>query len=718
MGRSKLIKTIFERSLIPLNSLLLFFLLFEPRIVLPAWLQVFGRMHPLALHFPIVLVMIYAGVMIFFPSGLRKERWFISAVDAVLLSAAFTASVTALMGFALSRNEGYDPDSLSVHKWTGVFIPFVLYFFYLFRKKFFTNILSARITSVAITVLVIVAGHHGATITHGENFILAPVTPVNVRVVPPFEDAFVYNDLVQPILENKCMTCHNNKKSKGELIMDTKELFVKGGKNGVPWDTAKADLGILISRLHMPLEDKEHMPPKGKPQLSDDELFIVHEWVKRGANFEQKFTDLLPSDTFYVIGRNKLPSSSEEKYDFAAAEEKTVSGLNNNNRLVSPIALGSPALAVTFYNRKLFKISDLKDLAPVSDKIVELNLPKLDIKDEDISILRQFRNLRRLNLNFTSITGKTLGELKSLPFLKMISLSGTGVDVASLKKLENFPKLKTVYLWSTPAASARLDDLHEKNKNIAYYAGFKGDTVTLQLTPPIMENEEVIISKPIHLNLKHFLKGTTIRYTIDGEDPDSIHSAVYTPDVIIDSNVTIKAKAFRQGWISSNVLEHHFYKKKFVADNVKLLTLPIPRYAANKGYTLNDNEQSDLNFASGKWLGYEKNNLEALMTFEKSITTTNLTLSVLDDMSSNIFIPLRVEVWGGENINHLKLLGSANPEMPREMRSRRILALQCNYSPATVKYIKLIVKPVNSVPGWHQRKGHTAMVFVDEVFVN
>ena len=55
MSGSKLIKKVAERSLIPLNSLLLFFLLFEPRIVLPGWLQVFGRMHPLALHFPIVL---------------------------------------------------------------------------------------------------------------------------------------------------------------------------------------------------------------------------------------------------------------------------------------------------------------------------------------------------------------------------------------------------------------------------------------------------------------------------------------------------------------------------------------------------------------------------------------------------------------------------------------------------------------------------------------
>ena len=36
-------------------TLLVFFLIFEKRLTLPPWLQVFGRMHPLLLHFPITL---------------------------------------------------------------------------------------------------------------------------------------------------------------------------------------------------------------------------------------------------------------------------------------------------------------------------------------------------------------------------------------------------------------------------------------------------------------------------------------------------------------------------------------------------------------------------------------------------------------------------------------------------------------------------------------
>jgi hypothetical protein len=718
MNGSKLLKTVVERSLIPLNSLLLFFLLFEPRIILPGWLQVFGRMHPLALHFPIVLILLYAIVILFFPSRLRKEHWYTAALDALLLSAAFTASVTALMGFALSRNEGYDPDALAIHKWTGVIIPFLLYAFYILRNKVVGNIHVARGVALFLAVMISIAGHHGAIITHGENFILAPVTPVAQRVIPAFEDAYVYNDLVQPILENKCAGCHNDKKAKGDLIMTTKELFMKGGEEGVPWDTTKADLGIMMRRIHLPLDEKEHMPPKGKPQLSDDELFIIHEWVKRGSNFDNKFTDLLPSDTFYVIGKKVLPSSSEEHYDFAAADENEVAKLNNNNRVLTPIATGSPALNATFYNSALFNISSLKELAPVNDKIVELNLPRMAVKDEDLSIIKQFRNLRRLNLNFTQITGKTLEQLQSLPELKMLSLSGTAVDYGNLRKVQSFPKLKTVFLWSTPAVKGDLKELEKKNKNIEYDAGFAGDTVKLQLTPPILENEDHILTGPEQLKLKQYISGTVIRYTLDGSRPDSLKSPIYKEGMVIDSNVTLKAIAYKPGWYSSNVLEHHFYKRNYLPDSVQLLTKPDPKYIASGARTLYDNDLSDVNFVSGKWLGFEENNLEAIMRFPEAITTRSITVSVLEDLSTRIFLPLSVEIYGGMTQGNMRLIGSMKPEQPKEMRSRMNVPVTCTYAPATLKFMKVVIKPVASMPTWHQQKGHKAMVFVDEIFVN
>jgi hypothetical protein len=91
------LKNIFATTLIPFNTLLLFFLILNNRLVVPAWLQVLGRMHPVILHFPIVLVLIYAAAVLFTPKTIKSELWYIKTTEWVLLVAAFAAAITALM---------------------------------------------------------------------------------------------------------------------------------------------------------------------------------------------------------------------------------------------------------------------------------------------------------------------------------------------------------------------------------------------------------------------------------------------------------------------------------------------------------------------------------------------------------------------------------------------------------------------------------------------
>ena len=47
-------------------------------------------------------------------------------------------------------------------------------------------------TALAAMVMIIVTGHLGADITHGEDFLLAPITPEKQKPVVLFEDAEVY----------------------------------------------------------------------------------------------------------------------------------------------------------------------------------------------------------------------------------------------------------------------------------------------------------------------------------------------------------------------------------------------------------------------------------------------------------------------------------------------------------------------------------------------
>lgn len=93
-----------------LNVFVLFFLLFEERIQIPAWLMTAGRMHPLILHFPIVLLILAFCFEIFkkqLPLQKQVSDWFIRLL---LFTGTVSAGFSVVFGLFLSQEEGYGGD--------------------------------------------------------------------------------------------------------------------------------------------------------------------------------------------------------------------------------------------------------------------------------------------------------------------------------------------------------------------------------------------------------------------------------------------------------------------------------------------------------------------------------------------------------------------------------------------------------------------------------
>jgi uncharacterized membrane protein len=702
-----------------LNCLLLFLLLFENKLSIPAWLQVAGRMHPLILHFPVVLISLYALTTLIF--GLKKESnddSYKNTTDLLLLLAALSAVVTALAGLFLSREEGYDAEALFWHKWSGVIVSLFTLGWYYFSKQVHAQKIISFFTSVVALALIIFAGHQGAGITHGQNFLLAPMLPEKKQPVVSPEEAVVFTDMVKPILKAKCESCHNDKKAKGELVMETEASLLKGGKNGELWDSTAEDLGLMLRRVHLPMEAKKHMPPQGKPQLTEEEIEIITRWIRKGFNFKLRVADLSSTDTLRQIANKIFATAEIAEYDFDEADPSVIEKLNSVNRVVSSEALGSPALAVTFFNSKLFSADQLKDLAKVKKQIVTLDLAKMPLTDEDIKVISEFENLRRLNLSFTGITGAVLPELKKLKFLKSLSLSGTRVNAEQLKQLQSFTELKTVYTWNTPVAATDIDKLQQQIKNIRFETGFRGDTMVLKLSPPVILNEAGIISAAVPLKLKHYIQGTIIRYTMDGSDPDSVNSPVFKGTETINSSVTIKAKAYKPGWISSDLLEASFYKNTYTPDTVIYLTKPNEKYTDKDGDLLINHEKGEADFRFGGWVGFRESRMECLLEFLKPVPVQSVTLSTLVDIGGYILPAHSIEIWGGEDAKNLKLLSRLIPEQPTKVLPSTMKGFECKFNTTTLKYIKIIGNPVAKLPSWHPGKGEKAWVFVDEILVN
>ena len=87
---------------------------------------------------------------------------------------------------------------------------------------------------------------------------------------------------VRPVLVSNCYKCHSaaDSKSKGGLVLDTREGWQQGGENGTPIVPGSPEKSLLIKAIEHGDADLQ-MPPNGK--LAPNEIADLVAWVKMGA---------------------------------------------------------------------------------------------------------------------------------------------------------------------------------------------------------------------------------------------------------------------------------------------------------------------------------------------------------------------------------------------------------------------------------------------------
>ena len=94
---------------------------------------------------------------------------------------------------------------------------------------------------------------------------------------------------IRPLLQERCIECHGEKKQKGELRLDAKIHAFKGGHEGPAILARKADASPLFQRLTS-TDDDERMPPNGEP-LSAAQIAAVRTWINAGALWPESAAD-------------------------------------------------------------------------------------------------------------------------------------------------------------------------------------------------------------------------------------------------------------------------------------------------------------------------------------------------------------------------------------------------------------------------------------------
>jgi uncharacterized membrane protein len=682
-----------------LQGFLVFLLIFQSSFALPV--AGIGHVHPLILHLPIGFGVLLLGLF----SIQKQLASFDVLAEFLLLLTAIFSTLTAIFGLFLAKEGGYEAGALDWHQWSGVAVSFVYFIWVLLRR----NLL---IGSMLGFIALVFAGHTGASITHGEDYLRFGTKATEIT-----SESVVFADIVQPILKAKCESCHNDQKTKGALKMNSIAGLLKGGKHGPIWKAGDALNSHLVQRIKLPLNAKEHMPPLGKAQLSPDEITILTLWVKEGASFERKLGE--SSREFQGLIQPAQITTTRKTYAFSEASESDVASVNTPYCTVYPIAYESPGLQADFYVAAKFELKTLENLAQVQEQLVGLQLSKMPIKDGDLKIMAKFENLEKLNLNFTSITDAGLSQLAGLNHLEQLSISGTKVSKNGLSNLlTRLPALHEIHVWNSGLTPADLLALRKQFPKLSIDAGYIPKDEKLQINPPILVNENLILRPGEKLMFKHTLRDVVFRYTVNDSIPDSL-SALQTKGPIDIKNYTkVRILATKDGWRASNSIDVRVYKSGFIPARMDLLTKPDPKYPAAGGASLMD-------FISGArevkgvpnftWLGFKETDLDAVATFAEPTSVQGLTFSYLEKTDSDVFPPTSIEVWAGDDLAHLRFVSRVKPEQPKEKNGYSPRGLNIPITGIKAKYYRIKADRLKRLPGFVDNKGKGAWLRVDEL---
>ena len=264
--------------------------------------RLLGRLHPLAVHFPVALILLATFLEFFtfknFNSTLRP------AIKILIAIGAIAACISAIMGLLLSNEGGYEKELVSLHQWVGIATAFIAGITWillnsLLKKNNLHLIKVYRLLLLISGLGIMVAGHFGASLTHGKDYLSATLpwskdyegsTKRNFDLSGFKNDttkltkqqSIELNIQVRAILAHNCYKCHGAEKIKGDLRLDRRDMIFKGGENGpvvIPGDAVASD---LFRRISLPSSHKDAMPSKGK-KLAEGDIELIKFWIQKGA---------------------------------------------------------------------------------------------------------------------------------------------------------------------------------------------------------------------------------------------------------------------------------------------------------------------------------------------------------------------------------------------------------------------------------------------------
>ena len=283
-----------------------------------------------------------------------------------------------------------------------------------------------------------------------------------------------------------------------------------------------------------------------------------------------------------------------------------------------------------------------------------------------------------------------------------------------LEKLKNdlfAIKKEYVRLWNLENRPWWLDkNLNDYNR-LAKQIDNADKKVFIEPQPKLVNGSQPVV-------LRTLFKDQSIVYTLDGSDP-SPRSQVYSEPLMIDRQLLIKA-AVLTGNATGEITQLPLLVHRGIGCPLKInahYSTYNPAYAAGGDGALIDGLTGSINFADGRWQGYQGQDIELEIDLKKETPLTLLSMDFLQNAYSWILLPKDVQVFTSVDGTNYRLAATITHDVPPTGQNTVIHTFKADLNGVAARYLKIIAHSQGNLPAGHHATGNPSFMFTDEVII-
>ena len=228
-------------------------------------------------------------------------------------------------------------------------------------------------------------------------------------------------------------------------------------------------------------------------------------------------------------------------------------------------------------------------------------------------------------------------------------------------------------------------------------------------------NAEPAPDKSLKISFSTELQTSSIRYTLDGAEPDE-QSLLYNGPFLLNKTATVKAACFSNGMRQGAVINKTFFLGKTTGAKINLTPAPNERYAHKGNAALLNGISGTVNHQDEEWLGFSGDNMEALIDLQSSEKISKISVITLHNSSAWIMEPSVATIE--TSVDGVSYSDEGKAVIDKPLKDGRQI-IEVNWKgEAKARYVRIKLQNYGPLPKDHPGAGKASWLFVSEIFID